>query len=99
QGGAHSEVSPEQLHVRQEEEGPGTVRELESALERAIVLSPKDVIHPEAFPDGLLPPISTEPSAGAGPSSLEQVERRHIQRVLAESATLEEAATRIGIDV
>ena len=28
---------------------------------------------------------------------LEQVERRHIERVLADSATLEEAAARLGI--
>ena len=93
------QLSPEALHVLQTYEWPGNVRELENALERAIVLSPRDVIQPEAFPDGLLAPVSTEPSEGSGPLSLEQVERRHIQRVLAESATLEEAATRLGIDV
>ena len=93
------QLSPEALHVLGTYEWPGNVRELENALERAIVLSPKDVIHPEAFPDGLLAPVSTEPSEAAEPSSLEQLERRHIQRVLAESATLEEAATRLGIDV
>jgi NtrC-family two-component system response regulator AlgB len=30
--------------------------------------------------------------------SLEEVERRHVRRVLASSATLEEAAARLGID-
>jgi NtrC-family two-component system response regulator AlgB len=32
------------------------------------------------------------------PGSLEDVEHAHVQRVLAESATLEEAAARLGID-
>ena len=36
------------------------------------------------------------PSDGAG--SLEDVERRHIEQVLADSATLEEAAARLGIN-
>jgi len=32
-------------------------------------------------------------------ASLEEVERAHIRRALAESATLDEAADRLGIDV
>ncbi len=35
------------------------------------------------------------PEAG---SSLEEIERRHIEQVLGESATLEEAAARLGIN-
>ena len=38
---------------------------------------------------------SATPHDGCIP--LEQVERRHIERVLADSATLEEAAARLGI--
>jgi len=38
------------------------------------------------------------PSIATVPGSLEEVERAHVQRVLAESTTLEEAATRLGIN-
>jgi NtrC-family two-component system response regulator AlgB len=47
-------------------------------------------------------PIACSPrwcARDAGGASLEELERRHIQQVLAESATLEEAAARLGINV
>ena len=34
----------------------------------------------------------------APPLSLEEIERRHIEQVLADSATLEEAAARLGVN-
>jgi two-component system, NtrC family, response regulator AlgB len=78
---------------------PGNVRELVNVLERAIVLSRGDVLRAEDLPDRLLAP---EPSAVAAPApthlSLEDVERRHIEAVLADSGTLEEAAARLGIN-
>ncbi|MFN8545328.1 MAG: sigma-54 dependent transcriptional regulator [Candidatus Binatia bacterium] len=83
---------------------PGNIRELVHALERAVVLSRGDTIHLEDLPDRLLAPSSAEPlgpAATAPPGaslSLDDIERRHIQQVLAESATLEEAATRLGIN-
>ena len=80
---------------------PGNVRELVNALERAIVLARDEVIRAEDLPDAVLAPAPA-PSTGGAPSgeqSLEDVERRHVQAVLAESATLEEAATRLGINV
>jgi NtrC-family two-component system response regulator AlgB len=76
---------------------PGNVRELVNALERAVVLSAGDTIEAEHLPDGVLAP----PAAAAPPDaalSLEELERRHIVQVLAESATLEEAAARLGIN-
>src|SRR5437899_9985860 len=77
---------------------PGNVRELVNALERAVVLSRGDIIRAEDLPDRLLEP---PPAAATSPSalSLEDVERRHIEQVLAESATLDEAAARLGINV
>ena len=75
---------------------PGNVRELVNALERAVVLSRGDTIHAEDLPDRLLEPPPATPEAGL---SLEDVERRHIVQVLAESSTLEEAAARLGINV
>jgi NtrC-family two-component system response regulator AlgB len=76
---------------------PGNLRELRNAIERAVILWPSDVIEPQAFSER----ISTEkrPRIELGePHSLEEVEREHILRVLARSASLEEAARTLGID-
>jgi two-component system, NtrC family, response regulator AlgB len=80
---------------------PGNVRELVNALERAVVLSAGDVIRAEDLPDRLLAPTPQAPAIAGSPSalSLEDVERRHIEQVLAESATLDDAAARLGINV
>jgi NtrC-family two-component system response regulator AlgB len=80
---------------------PGNVRELVNVLERAIVLSPGDVIRPEDLPDRLLAPPEPPPSTPLAPEaqSLDVLERRHIQRVLSDAATLDEAAARLGINV
>jgi NtrC-family two-component system response regulator AlgB len=78
---------------------PGNVRELANALERALVLTRGDSITAESLPDTVLALDPPEPvSAATEALSLEEVERRHVQRVLQSSATLEEAATRLGID-
>jgi NtrC-family two-component system response regulator AlgB len=81
---------------------PGNVRELVNALERALVLCRGDAIRADDLPDHVLapgpaaaPPAETEVAGGV---SLDELERRHVQRVLAESATLEEAAARLGIN-
>jgi NtrC-family two-component system response regulator AlgB len=77
---------------------PGNVRELRNAVERAVVLSRALVIHKEDLPDAI---FRSAPAAGAqsGGTSIDDLEREHIRRVLAESATLEEAADALGIGV
>jgi NtrC-family two-component system response regulator AlgB len=77
---------------------PGNVRELVNALERALVLSPGGTIRAAELPDHVLAPAA--PSAGTvgGDVSLEELERRHVRAVLADSTTLEEAAARLGIN-
>jgi two-component system, NtrC family, response regulator AlgB len=79
---------------------PGNARELINALERAVVLARGDTITSEDLPDQVLAPPGAlhAPSIAAVPGSLEDVERAHVQRVLAESATLEEAAASLGIN-
>jgi NtrC-family two-component system response regulator AlgB len=78
---------------------PGNVRELVNALERAVVLSSGDEIEPESLPDAVLAPARSGSAARDGGGSLEDLERVHIEQVLAESATLEQAAARLGIGV
>ena len=73
--------------------------ELLNVLERTVVLSPADTIRVEDLPDRLLAP--PERAATAAPDkelSLEELERRHIEQVLSEAATLEDAAARLGIN-
>jgi NtrC-family two-component system response regulator AlgB len=79
---------------------PGNVRELFNALERAVVLTRAKSLDAEDLPDQVLAPAPElpAPSLAALPSSLAELERQHVQRVLAESATLEEAAARLGIN-
>jgi NtrC-family two-component system response regulator AlgB len=77
---------------------PGNLRELANALEHAAVLARSDEIAAEDLPDRLL--ATPAPSrADAASRSLDDVKRRHIEQVLAESATLEEAAARLGVNV
>ena len=78
---------------------PGNVRELLNVLERTVVLSPADTIRAEDLPDRLLAP--PERAATAVPEkelSLEELERRHIEQVLSDADTLEDAAARLGIN-
>lgn len=77
---------------------PGNVRELRNAVERAAVLSQSDLISPECLPDALFQPPSRTPVPPSS-SSLEQLEREQIARVLAESPTLQDAAETLAINV
>jgi NtrC-family two-component system response regulator AlgB len=78
---------------------PGNVRELLNVLERTVVLSSGDVIRAQDLPDRLLaPPERAVPAPSDKELSLEELERRHIEQVLADAATLEEAAARLGIN-
>ena len=57
---------------------PGNVRELRNALERAAVVCPGAWIEADHLG---LPPLGSQPGASS-PSSLQEVERRHIESVL-----------------
>jgi len=78
---------------------PGNVRELRNALERAAVLCRSDEITREDLPDSIFRDGAELAPGGAHPPSLEDLEREHIRRMLAESATLDEAAAALGINV
>ena len=76
---------------------PGNVRELRNAIERASILWPAPVIEPAALPER----IAAQPPAGprlGGDYSVEEIERAHIQAVVARTPTLDDAARVLGID-
>jgi DNA-binding NtrC family response regulator len=75
---------------------PGNVRELRNVLERAVVLSRGDKIRVNDLPDRILAGPQTPPARNL---TLEELERRHIQFVLEQAMTLEEAAEMLGINV
>jgi two-component system, NtrC family, response regulator AlgB len=76
---------------------PGNVRELRNVMERAVILSPAQVLEMENLPERLQAHVSVVPVLG-GHFTAEEVEREHILRVLAHAPTLEEAARILGID-
>jgi len=78
---------------------PGNVRELRNAMEAATVLCGGGTIMSAHLPE----PVSRHaPGVTSPPLSrgrLDEIEREHIVRVLADSRTVEDAAMTLGIDV
>ncbi|HLI80637.1 MAG TPA: sigma-54 dependent transcriptional regulator [Candidatus Binataceae bacterium] len=74
---------------------PGNIRELKNLIERAVVLSRGDTITLTDLPDKVLATSRREDQG----LTLEELERRHIQLVLEQAVTLEEAADMLGINV
>ncbi len=75
---------------------PGNIRELRNVMERASILAAGVRIGPELLPERIVGQ-TIKPQLG-GNHTLEDIEREHIQRVLARVATAEEAARILGID-
>jgi len=71
-------VSPEAMDLLQQQQWMGNIRELENAIERAMVVAqePEIVEHDFAFKSAVTTPN------GGGPKSLEDMEKAHILRVL-----------------
>jgi NtrC-family two-component system response regulator AlgB len=76
---------------------PGNVRELRNAIERAVILTPGQLLGPESFPERMAGHAARVPTLG-GDFTVEEVEREHILRVLARTATQDEAARILGLD-
>jgi DNA-binding NtrC family response regulator len=74
---------------------PGNVRELRNVLERAVLLAEGDTLDPDDF---ALTGRASVPAGDDLSLTLEQLERKHIERVLAaEEGRVERAAERLGI--
>jgi len=95
-----SHISEEAMAALANYPWPGNIRELEHAIERAVTMTRTTVLYPEDFPPEIAA-VSGESalSAGGTPTSLEEVERQHIMRVLEEANyNKSKAAAILGID-
>ena len=107
-GAAHAVrgVLPETMTLLTQYRWPGNVRELENAIERAVSLSHGPLLTPEDLPGSLRQiELPSKESAGtidhsdAACLTLEEVEKRHLVRVLKETkGNKVKAAKILGID-
>jgi len=75
---------------------PGNVRELRNTIERAVILGSGESIDQADLPHAISP---TSDSVGIGDKApLAMIEELHIRRVIANTASLQEAADVLGID-
>lgn len=78
---------------------PGNVRELRNCLERLVLLAEAGVLSEQNLPEAIRLKSTTLSSSDEMPSytTLENVEKEHIQRVLSTETNLEKAAEILGI--
>jgi len=93
-GKAKKEISEGAAEILKGYRWPGNVRELENAIERAMVVGQGDQIRPEDLPLRV-----EEKGNDAGVTSLEAMEKEHIQRILREmDGNVTQSARVLGID-
>jgi NtrC-family two-component system response regulator AlgB len=88
-------LTPEAERLLARHHWPGNLRELTNVLERAVVLSFGDRVDADEIAPSLTTATPIEPPASL---SLVETEQRQIRLALQDSATLAEAAGRLGID-
>ncbi len=100
---SRAEGSPQQLELTAEAEAalyaynwPGNIRELRGAMERAAVLAGGTRVGPDLLPDRIAG-RAVLPQLG-GDATLDEIEKEHMERVIARTQTAEEAARILGID-
>ncbi len=102
-----SRISEQAIALLRQHRWVGNVRELRNVIERAVIVATDDTLRADHFPDELRasptaavnrdgsPPVTMN---DAPPATLAELERRHIQRVLAETGgAISAAATILGI--
>jgi NtrC-family two-component system response regulator AlgB len=87
----------EARQVLQQYVWPGNLRELRNVIERAVILCQTEMVGIDCFPP-LLAQTTTKQPVTPKLLSLEELEEEHIRRVLAQTRSLDEAATILGVD-
>jgi DNA-binding NtrC family response regulator len=91
-----AELSREAEAVLARSPWPGNIRQLRNALERALLLTERDVLLPQDFRAETPEALDVHP--GGTNLTLSELERLHIRRVLADSdGHVERAAARLGL--
>jgi NtrC-family two-component system response regulator AlgB len=89
--------SPETLALLNTYPWPGNVRELINAVQRGTIVAAGELITPQDLPQTITRYSPKQDQEGLL-RNLGEVEREHIKRVLAHTATMEEASQVLGID-
>jgi NtrC-family two-component system response regulator AlgB len=76
---------------------PGNIRELRNAIERGAILASGPLVELDHLPSQVGSPAPMPQTSGT-PATLDEIEADHIRRTLQVTATIEEAAARLGID-
>src|SRR5262245_9018471 len=75
----------------------GNVRELDNALQRAVILGDGPLVTPMDLPPDLAPVVDDPALVDDLSQATKRFERRHIERILRQTASKKEAAERLGI--
>jgi DNA-binding NtrC family response regulator len=98
-GLGEKKVTPQAMRVLQSYAWPGNVRELANTIERLLILSSSPTIDVDDLPENLHFRKPAAPVTDDRFLSLEEVERRHILRVLETTGgNMTAAAKRLGVD-
>lgn len=97
-GKRRAEIAPDALRALIAAPWKGNVRELENALQRAVILSEKEVISLEDLPPDLVPSQALLPSEKLRDVMLFH-ERLHIERLLRACPDKKDAARRLGLSL
>ncbi|WP_321477920.1 sigma-54 dependent transcriptional regulator [uncultured Paludibaculum sp.] len=88
-------MAPRALEVLMDYNWPGNVREMENAIERAMLMNRETELRPEDFPFQSHPSLQN----GAAGQRLEDIERTHIEKMLQETSwNLSKTARILDID-
>jgi two-component system response regulator AtoC len=92
-----SHLTPEAMSLLTDYAWPGNIRELEHCIERAVALSSGQVLGPEDLAPELR--SNLEGNLHRGSPTLEEVKRRYLAHVLAETGgNISRAASILGVD-
>jgi DNA-binding NtrC family response regulator len=90
-------VSHEALQMLMACRWKGNIRELDNALQRAVILSDGPIITPADLSPDLAPQLTDPGLVDDLGQAMERFERLHIERILRQTPDKKEAARRLGI--
>jgi transcriptional regulator with PAS, ATPase and Fis domain len=91
-------ISPEARAYLMSYDWPGNIRELENAIERAIVLGSSDIILPEDLPENILDTAPPEAPSSTYQNSTREAKKQIVLKALEDAGwNINEAAKHLGI--